>query len=662
MAQTNLSDDDQIPNADKIIQRFGGIRPMAGKMNVPVTTVQGWKKRNVIPGNRRDDIMSAAKANKVSLSGVEDLLAASAPSASKSTANENAAAPAAKIKAAKPAAAKIKAKASKASKASKAQGKPAMTDQPKKPVASSQPAAKPSAQPSVQPSAQPAVKSPVSGAPVQNPVKRPAASQPAKPQAPQTAPVRPAQASTAAQSSAPRPTTSPQQHAPKLDATQRHNATVAELKAMSDRAIKRSLMFSGSLIAIALVVGFVMFSGDDVKRVEEDLTAIQSNVGTLETRTTMLEKALPQNLTENLQTLKQDAQLLKQTVGTLAQDVQTAAQTLTDESQGTVIDRIAALEGQVGQMGSGESLGLLMTRIDSLSQTINGQQQLSAAMGDLSQVVQGLQGQMDGFDAALEQAKLENNELAKTLEGVTGRDLGAAAMLLALGQFRSSVNRNAPFEEDLAILRKIVGEDDVELNAALDRLAPYAEEGVLSPENLKEELKTLSGDIVMARLAGQDVSIKEKALIRLGEVISVSKDGQPITGTPEEAAIIEAQALLDAGDVQGAMAALSALEGPAADAAAPWMEKAQGHVEAQSAEELILQTVLQHLSGTGGKGLLGGIGMDGGMPTAESLGQGMRDMGLPKLGGSGASVYTDPNSGISIMKKGGTPWPIPEGQ
>ena len=33
---------------------------MASKINVPVTTVQGWKKRNVIPGTRRADILNAA--------------------------------------------------------------------------------------------------------------------------------------------------------------------------------------------------------------------------------------------------------------------------------------------------------------------------------------------------------------------------------------------------------------------------------------------------------------------------------------------------------------------------------------------------------------------------------------------------------------------------
>lgn len=59
-------------NAEKIIERFGGIRPMATKMNVPVTTVQGWKKRNVIPANRRAEVLAAAQTHHIDLSGMTD--------------------------------------------------------------------------------------------------------------------------------------------------------------------------------------------------------------------------------------------------------------------------------------------------------------------------------------------------------------------------------------------------------------------------------------------------------------------------------------------------------------------------------------------------------------------------------------------------------------
>lgn len=64
--------------ADAVIERFGGIRPMAAKLGIPVTTVQGWKKRGQIPENRRADILDAAARHAVALSEAE-LDAAMAP-------------------------------------------------------------------------------------------------------------------------------------------------------------------------------------------------------------------------------------------------------------------------------------------------------------------------------------------------------------------------------------------------------------------------------------------------------------------------------------------------------------------------------------------------------------------------------------------------------
>lgn len=55
-------------NADAVIDAFGGIRPMASKLGIAVSTVQGWKTRGHIPDNRWRDIIAAAGANDIDLS------------------------------------------------------------------------------------------------------------------------------------------------------------------------------------------------------------------------------------------------------------------------------------------------------------------------------------------------------------------------------------------------------------------------------------------------------------------------------------------------------------------------------------------------------------------------------------------------------------------
>jgi hypothetical protein len=63
--------------AEGIIDRFGGIRPMATKLAVPVTTVQGWKKRGIIPQVRHADILAAATRENIAIDPAE--LAATDP-------------------------------------------------------------------------------------------------------------------------------------------------------------------------------------------------------------------------------------------------------------------------------------------------------------------------------------------------------------------------------------------------------------------------------------------------------------------------------------------------------------------------------------------------------------------------------------------------------
>ncbi len=79
-----MAEIDEKPNGDgntavdRLIERFGGIRPMAAKLDIPVTTVQGWKKRSAIPASRHSDIVDAAEKHNISMEGI-DLAAAEQP-------------------------------------------------------------------------------------------------------------------------------------------------------------------------------------------------------------------------------------------------------------------------------------------------------------------------------------------------------------------------------------------------------------------------------------------------------------------------------------------------------------------------------------------------------------------------------------------------------
>jgi hypothetical protein len=55
------------PPAGAVIAAFGGIRPMATRLDVPVSTVQGWKQRDAIPESRFDEIRAAARIDGIDI-------------------------------------------------------------------------------------------------------------------------------------------------------------------------------------------------------------------------------------------------------------------------------------------------------------------------------------------------------------------------------------------------------------------------------------------------------------------------------------------------------------------------------------------------------------------------------------------------------------------
>lgn len=47
---------------EKIVDAFGGVRPLAAAMARPVSTVSSWKRRGSIPDDQKPDILKASDA------------------------------------------------------------------------------------------------------------------------------------------------------------------------------------------------------------------------------------------------------------------------------------------------------------------------------------------------------------------------------------------------------------------------------------------------------------------------------------------------------------------------------------------------------------------------------------------------------------------------
>lgn len=493
-----------IGNAGAIIERFGGIRPMANKINVPVTTIQGWKKRNAIPASRLEQILQAAREHSVEITDILDMSA---------TANQNV------------------------------------------PAEDAQTSATPT-RPQVHIPEQPAhasggdsFQSRLPVAPLQNVV---------------------------------------------------YEDIVKKISAAENKAVRKSAMINVIfLLIVTAAVVLVLWpqspvgrGGKRMEALEENLVAMRSDLARMQKVQTAIGDALPENFNEQLAQIKQQAGAAMQQAEEISQDFL---------SPGALEQRMKRLEEHMEDIAGSPELADFLGRLQTLGMSAEGQDKMAKAWSGLAAALSGAGEDPAALQASIAQAQETNPDLKDAMNGISPGDAEAAAMLMAMAQVRSSLGRdNTPFEQDLKILKRLVGSDSPELQASLDRLAPQAATGVLTPAGLKRELQGLAGDVVAASLQGEDVSFAERAKARFNDVLKVEKDGKLITGTPVQSSVTSAQSKLGQGDIPGAIAELQQLSGDSATLAAPWINKAQATLMAQQVGMMLGRTMQLKAYGRGG--------------------------------------------------------------
>lgn len=471
----------QIANASKIIERFGGIRPMAKKLRVPVTTVQGWKNRDAIPYSRKTDLIEAADIYRIDLSDFDW-----------AAINDNAAPSAAK-----------------------------------------------------------------------SDVQTPAANA----------------AATTAAASAPaleRKPTSPTQQ------------SVRELEGIDLARVRRTSFYTSMLTSLgltALVGGaaaaLFMGSGNSVKQWLAG--GDDTRLAAVEQRVQALENTPQTGLVTDL------ASRLGALMGWLGYDD-------TNGNEGTPIrtflDRLSAVEEKLGNAGlTGQTADGLGAQMQGLTATATGN-------ADAQMLFSALKTRLDGVEAALQSGQNVQQGLNATLGNITTKDATAAGLLLALVQFREATQRQTNIEADLALVQQLVAPQDPALAESVAKLAPYAQNGVLSPVALKQLLQDVAGDVVLTAAYGSDMSVVDKIKARLQAFFSLNKNGEAVLGSnnTQQKALDEARTQLDSGNVKGAIATLKALDATAQKPLEPFYTQAEATATAQDINTALVKLVLSVLN------------------------------------------------------------------
>ena len=511
----SLEDIDALKNASVIIERFGGIRPMAAKVGAPVTTVQGWKKRDVIPGGRREDVLKAANENNIDLSDV----LGTAPTVSGATI----------------------ANLEKGLGASEG----AFIDAPASNITNDD------------------IKITV------EPISRP--------KAPYIAPI---------------------------DTT--HEDLMAAIARGQKKAVSASMWTAAALVVILGAAGTIAFlpSAKKIEKHENQIATLEGKMGAIDEDVQAMNESaqslrdlVPEQMRLKMAELKAEAGVIGEDVKKVAAQAEGISKAVLAADAGSLSDRLSVLEAKLNDVEGGQAVKDMAARIRGLEVTVAGQEQLGASVAELTKIVDAIDGQVNMLDDKMAEVQIRaDSPLGETLEGVSGNDMKAAALLIAFSQLRDSLNRNVPFEQDVVLLQKLVGDEDPELQDALKRLTPQAEKGgVLTPEGLSEEFKAYAGDIVFSSLKGEEVSAADKAKARITQVLNVKKDGELLGGTPTQKTVVRAQEQLDANDIQGAITTLEALNGPAKAEAAPFIQQAEAALLADQIQNMLRQMIVANV-------------------------------------------------------------------
>lgn len=464
-------------DVDIIIEKFGGIRPMSTKTDIPTTTIQGWKKRGKIPAKRFEDLNQAAAKYDIDLTTPLDLDL------------DN-------------------------------------IEEPK---------------------------------------------------------TKASDETLSAKNEDTQPTTKDKSVHNKDDV---RFFIQSEIDAMENRIVKKNLIVLiglSALILAALATLFLPSNNDDeivslTPAVQpEDIETVNNKADNLESRIGTLENTLTKTVSNAV----------------------TQTRTQYENQLSSLSSRIQTLEDQGIALPNMVDLKTFYTLTMAKLNDQNENAVLDNAISDLNSVYQTARnGNIDqSMNEMIDAARSQSASLGVALKNVPQKDLQAAAYLLALTKMRETLNRNQePFEQDYALLKQIVATKNPELESALNRLAPAAEQGILTQKGLSDELKTLSGDMIAASLRGEDVSVKDKARARLSAVLNIEKNGESLTETPEQAIISKAQMQIDRGNISGAIETLETLENDTQnEVLSAFVEKAQTTITAQNVNGLINQT-LQSLS------------------------------------------------------------------
>ncbi|QCN95726.1 hypothetical protein D3093_10925 [Azospirillum argentinense] len=587
--QNQTPDQNQLsggPAVERIIERFGGIRPMAHKLDIPVTTVQGWKKRGAIPLARHADLRASAAKHRIKLSEAD--LEAATPSE-----DRNAPDAAASVMPLPPDAPIIASTAPLPESAEpvKAEdtlpGADTLPGGGPVPATDLPPSTLPPAADTLPPSTLPGADTlPGDGVKAETIKGEEIRSEEIKGEETriEEAKADPFKADTIKSETtppveppAPAYTTSsyepPRYEAPREERKSGAGfATAVSLIALLVGAAALSQPWWGPRVPGWPTAGGPAAPSAAAPAPQPD-PALRNQIQQLSERLAKLEQRPAAAPAEgNAAASGIDQQTLDNAVGQLTARIQQ----LEERPQAATPAAPAKPDPRVAQLT--EQLGQVQQRVEAVGNE-------AQAAGQIRQDVDALKQELAAVNQAVE----------------TRRDAATAAqtLVLAAGQLRSALAAGQPFQQELQAVRAVAS-GDAQVTQPLEAVAGYAAKGVPTQPQLTDRFSAMASDIVRADNQGEGNDWVEQVTGKIATLVTVRRSGGDAVGDGASAVVARAEAALQAGNLGGAVKELAALKGPAAQVAAPWIADAKARLAANEAGQQLTNRAIGLLSQSAG--------------------------------------------------------------
>jgi hypothetical protein len=241
-----------------------------------------------------------------------------------------------------------------------------------------------------------------------------------------------------------------------------------------------------------------------------------------------------------------------------------------------------------------EQLLALSNRVAALEN--RPQPDAATAIAPVAAQVQQLGARLDQIDKQL--AQLARDEAANA-------ESPRRVLMIALASLGNAIASSRPFAAELASVEAL-GQNRKDWAATLRPLEAAAKAGIPSTAVLAQRFSNQIAPAILradAAAPSSQQGLGQAMLARLRGLVVIRRVDGSGTGTgPTDQAVAQAQAALDKGDLAGAVKALGALSGAAANAAQPWMKDAQQRLDA----EQTIAKLSQDLAGDMAAGSSGG--------------------------------------------------------